>query len=237
MSGKFLSTLKKAASTAGDVLSAKGDILTRTSSALARLGVGSNGQVLTAASGEATGLEWTTPADENPNTTKGDLSGFSSSIARVPIGTNDQVLTADSGEALGLKWATAGGGATVTHQTIIPTSTFTDSGTSLVDITGITFTADDNAGSSLAVSCLRVERSTTNAVFFRWVDDSTTIKIMSNIPSQVANLATMLTLPAFVDNDGQTVKMQLQNSSSGTVSVSGASGTADGSYVEVLEIV
>jgi len=62
MSGKFLSTLKKAATVAGDVLSAKGDILTRTSSALARLAVGTNGQVLTCASGETTGLEWATPS-------------------------------------------------------------------------------------------------------------------------------------------------------------------------------
>ena len=62
MSGKFLSTLKKAATVAGDILSAKGDILTRTSSALARLEVGDNGQVLTCASGETTGLEWATPS-------------------------------------------------------------------------------------------------------------------------------------------------------------------------------
>tara|TARA_R110000764_G_scaffold148519_1_gene236378 strand:- start:325 stop:897 length:573 start_codon:yes stop_codon:yes gene_type:complete len=62
MSGKFLSTLKKAATVAGDILSSKGDILTRTSSALARLGVGTNGQVLTCASGEPTGLEWATPS-------------------------------------------------------------------------------------------------------------------------------------------------------------------------------
>ncbi len=43
----FLSTLKKQASTAGDVLNSKGDILTRTASVLARLAVGSNGKVLT----------------------------------------------------------------------------------------------------------------------------------------------------------------------------------------------
>ena len=61
MSGKFLSTLKKAATVAGDVLTTKGDILSRTSSALARLAVGTNGQVLTCASGESTGLEWSTP--------------------------------------------------------------------------------------------------------------------------------------------------------------------------------
>ena len=62
MSGKFLSTLKKAATVAGDVLTTKGDILTRTSSALARLAVGTNGQVLTCANGETTGLEWATPS-------------------------------------------------------------------------------------------------------------------------------------------------------------------------------
>jgi hypothetical protein len=57
----FLSTLKKQATVAGDVLNTKGDILSRNSSDLARLAVGSNGKVLTAASGEATGLEWATP--------------------------------------------------------------------------------------------------------------------------------------------------------------------------------
>ena len=58
----FLSTLKKAATVAGDVLNSKGDLLSRNSSTLARLAVGSNGDVLTAASGEATGLEWATPS-------------------------------------------------------------------------------------------------------------------------------------------------------------------------------
>ena len=58
----FLSTLKKAAEVAGDVLTTKGDILSRTSSTLARLAVGDNGQVLTCASGESTGLEWATPS-------------------------------------------------------------------------------------------------------------------------------------------------------------------------------
>ena len=100
----FLSTLKKAATVAGDVLNTKGDLLSRNSTVLARLAVGSNGKVLTAASGEATGLSWATPA-ANPNTTKGDLSGFSDEIARIPIGTNTHILTADSAQALGLKWA------------------------------------------------------------------------------------------------------------------------------------
>ena len=101
----FLSTLKKAATVAGDILNSKGDLLSRNSTALARLAVGSDGKVLTAKASEATGLSWETPVDENPTSTKGDLSGFSTAIARVPIGSNTTVLTADSGEALGLKWA------------------------------------------------------------------------------------------------------------------------------------
>ena len=101
---KFLTALKKAATVAGDVLTTKGDILSRTSSALARLAVGSDGKVLTAKASESTGLSWETPA-ANPNTTKGDVSGFSSSIARIPIGSNFTILTADSAQALGLKWA------------------------------------------------------------------------------------------------------------------------------------
>ena len=98
----FLSTLKKAATVAGDVLNSKGDLLSRNSSDLARLAVGSDGKVLTAKASEATGLSWETL--NALTTTKGDLSGFSSVPARVPIGSNLAVLTADSSAALGLAW-------------------------------------------------------------------------------------------------------------------------------------
>lgn len=42
-------------------LTTKGDLISRTSSAVARLGVGTNGQVLTADSAQSTGLKWSTP--------------------------------------------------------------------------------------------------------------------------------------------------------------------------------
>jgi hypothetical protein len=45
-----------------NTLTTKGDLLGRSSSAAARLGVGANGTVLTADSAEATGLKWATPA-------------------------------------------------------------------------------------------------------------------------------------------------------------------------------
>ena len=60
MSGKFLSTLKKAATTASTILTTKGDILSRSSSALGRLAVGSNNQVLTADSAQTLGVKWAT---------------------------------------------------------------------------------------------------------------------------------------------------------------------------------
>ena len=101
--GKFLSTLKKAAEVAGDVLTTKGDILSRSASALGRLGIGSNGQVLQADSSETLGIKWATPSG-SPSTNKGDLSGFSSVVARVPVGSNGNALFADSGEALGVNW-------------------------------------------------------------------------------------------------------------------------------------
>ena len=129
----FLSTLKKAATVAGDVLNTKGDLLSRNSSDLARLAVGSDGKVLTAKASEATGLSWETPADENPTTTKGDLSGYSTAIARIPIGTNTHILTADSAQALGLKWAAP---AVQTESFIIACS---DETTDLTTGTKVTF--------------------------------------------------------------------------------------------------
>jgi len=64
-------------------------------------------------------LSGTNTGDQTlPPTTKGDLWGFDTANARIPVGTNNQVLTADSTQALGVKWAAAGGGATITRDTL-----------------------------------------------------------------------------------------------------------------------
>jgi hypothetical protein len=78
-------------------LTTKGDLLTYDTAA-ARLGVGTDGQVLTADSGEATGLSWTSPL-VNPMNAAGDIifsadgSGTADNLA---LGTKGQRLRAGS---------------------------------------------------------------------------------------------------------------------------------------------
>tara|TARA_R110002051_G_scaffold315650_1_gene394299 strand:- start:638 stop:1468 length:831 start_codon:yes stop_codon:yes gene_type:complete len=128
---KFLTALKKAAEVAGDVLSSKGDILTRTSSALARLAVGSNFKVLMATSGESTGLAWS-PSSTSVLTTAGDLLYASSAntLARLAKGTDNQILKMN-GSAINWETApTVGGTFEVLDDhdnTAVSTYTFTPS--------------------------------------------------------------------------------------------------------------
>lgn len=90
----------------------KGDLLTATAdNTVTRLGVGTNGQVLTANSATATGLEWQTPSNDIPVSivdAKGDLviGTADNTVSRFGVGTNGQVLTADSNQANGLVWTT-----------------------------------------------------------------------------------------------------------------------------------
>ena len=86
----------------GSVLTTKGDLLTRTTTTVVRIGVGTDGQVLTSDAAQTTGNKWALP---HPLTTKGDVFTFGTIAARLAVGSNDQVLTADSAQALGVKWA------------------------------------------------------------------------------------------------------------------------------------
>jgi hypothetical protein len=113
-------------------VTAKGDLYAGTASATtARRSVGTNGQVLTADSTQATGMSWSTPTAAPVTsvnsqtgvvvlsaanvgaqpiatlTTKGDLyvATASATVVRRAVGTDGQVLTADSAQADGVKWA------------------------------------------------------------------------------------------------------------------------------------
>jgi hypothetical protein len=76
------------------IVDAKGDIIAASAAdTVARLAVGTNGQVLTAASGEATGLQWSTPAAGGMtliSTTT--LTGASVTLSSIPSGYNDLYL-------------------------------------------------------------------------------------------------------------------------------------------------
>lgn len=86
-------------------LTTKGDIYAATgSAAVTRLGVGTDGQVLTAASGQSTGLTWSTPSTTDSSkiplstvTTAGDLivGTGSATVTRLGIGSNGQLLSSN----------------------------------------------------------------------------------------------------------------------------------------------
>ena len=69
-----------------NTVTTKGDILAATgASALSRLGVGTNGQVLTAASGQTTGLQWATPVSGSlTQIATGTMSGTQVNITSIP---------------------------------------------------------------------------------------------------------------------------------------------------------
>jgi len=79
------------AAIAKTIVDAKGDIIAATAAdTVSRLAVGANGTVLTAASGQATGLEWATPASGGMtliSTTT--LTGASITLSSIPATYND----------------------------------------------------------------------------------------------------------------------------------------------------
>jgi hypothetical protein len=86
-----------------------GDLIARGSTALAALGVGADGQILTADSTAALGIAWAAAASgfANPMTTLGDSIAATAggTPTRFPVGADGQVLWADSTAALGMSWA------------------------------------------------------------------------------------------------------------------------------------
>lgn len=135
----------------------KGDLAVATANDTAAiLTAGSNGQVLSADSGEATGLKWVAAGGSGSLATdtlwaaKGDVVGGTGNdtAAILSVGTNGQVLTADSTQATGLKWASAGSGSVATDTIFdtkgdLPVGTGADTAAKLtVGTNGQVLTAD-----------------------------------------------------------------------------------------------
>lgn len=132
------------------VLTAKGDIYAATAAATpARLGVGTNGQVLKANSATATGLEWAADSTgmSNPMTTTGDTiySSSGSTPARLGIGSTGQILTVSGGVPV---WATPAGGGKVLQVVQGFTNTGVTISTSTYTNTGISATITPSSTSS-----------------------------------------------------------------------------------------
>jgi hypothetical protein len=142
---------------------------------------GTTGQVLTKASNTDLDFSFTTPTDQIPLTTKGDLLTFDTADARLGVGTNGHVLTADSAETTGLKWAAPAGGGKVlqvvqaTHITEVSnsTNTFTD--------TGLTATITPSSATSKVLvmvsqnGCSKTAGNSLNAIQLNLLRNSTVI--------------------------------------------------------------
>ena len=96
------------------LLTTKGDVL-GFSTVPGRLGIGTDGWVLTADAASTFGFKWAAATGGGVSvTTKGDLQTFSTVADRLAVGTDGYVLSALSSEATGLKWIAASGTGTVT---------------------------------------------------------------------------------------------------------------------------
>ena len=140
------------ASVENDVIwDSKGDLAVGSGANTAsRLAAGTDGQVLTAASGQTLGVRWSTPAAGATATdpifdAKGDLpvGTGADAAAKLAAGTNGYVLTADSAQSTGLKWAAPAVGAGSGAPGVATSTILTD---------GTTMTAYTNTGSVAASS-------------------------------------------------------------------------------------
>jgi len=183
------------------ITDAKGDIIAATAAdTVARLAVGTNGHLLTAASGEATGLKYALDPVIDLVTTKGDIVAATAAdtLTRLGVGADATVLTADSSEATGLKWAAVSGGSmtllstTSLSGTSTTVSSISQSYTNLfIVIKGLTYNAGARPKLAVSGDPAAFSGTTANGAFSSddfWANrEATSFKInIFNIPTYTA---------------------------------------------------
>ena len=92
-----------------DPTTTKGDLITRDAGAVARLGVGGNGQVLMADSAAATGLKWGAQTGVTPTFRVNGVDAGTRNILNLIAGTNVGLTGADTGSVVNITIDAAGG--------------------------------------------------------------------------------------------------------------------------------
>lgn len=134
------------------IVTTKGDLTPATAAnTIARLAVGSDGQALVAASGQATGMQWAN-APTAWASAKGDLlmASAANAASRLAVGSDGQFLVAASGQANGAHWSSIGG---TTINVAAETSFLTNS------LNLASSAAGNPAGNVLAICALRFDVS------------------------------------------------------------------------------
>jgi hypothetical protein len=225
--------------TAGDI-----DYYT-SSTAKARIAIGTAGQVLRVNSG-ATAPEWATTADQTPLTTKGDLFTFDTADARLGVGANGTVLTADSAETTGLKWAAAGGGD-LTY-TLLNSGGTALTGAATITVSGISnkntiliLIQEASSANASAQICVRINGDTgSNYDFYRTITTGASTYAATNQSSSTTQGLSRISIATMSNNADSLVSgyCRLESCKSGTL-VAGlfaASGEAGGGSGHTMNV-
>lgn len=194
----------------------KGDIVTATGgSAVSRLGVGADGTVLMAASGQSTGLQWAVTGDipKSQFAAKGDLISATAASTPSTLASSavlGQALIVDPSTTTGLKWA---------NGSVAARSSAVNIGNTETQVIGYTIPANTlRVGSVFRIKAMGLFTNTTTGTTAVWRIRMGTTTLTGNIPAGVSTatgIVARTSIPFIVE-------------AMVTVLTTGASGTAFG---------